>query len=123
MGAVLLGFHGRLGVALVLLAAVLGGWGSISFIVRRSVSGGFRSGYLLMAGMTAVQGTVGAGTFLAGPQPGHMLHVVYGIFAVIFLPGVYLYTSQSPRAREAALLAIACWVVAIAFLRGITTGR
>ena len=47
----------------------------------------------------------------------------FGIaFAFLFLPGVYFWAGRGPRGREAAFLAIACWVVAIAFGRGIITG-
>jgi hypothetical protein len=48
--------------------------------------------------------------------------VVYGIFAVIFLPGAYLYAHGGSKRREAVILAGASWIVAIAYLRGISTG-
>jgi hypothetical protein len=50
------------------------------------------------------------------------LHLIYGIFAVIFIPGVYVYVNRTDRAREAAFLAMACWIVLIAFFRGRATG-
>jgi hypothetical protein len=55
-------------------------------------------------------------------HPKTLLHVVYGIFAVIFLPGAYLYTRNANKRREAVILAGACWIVSIAFFRGIATG-
>jgi hypothetical protein len=59
-----------------------------------------------------------------------MLHIVYGAFAILFLPGVYFYAARrsrdrdsgATRAREAALMAASCWIVAVAFARGIATG-
>jgi hypothetical protein len=59
---------------------------------------------------------------LLGARPTELLHVVYGIFAVFFLPGAYLYAHGGSRRREAVILAGAAWVVSIAYFRGIATG-
>ena len=48
--------------------------------------------------------------------------MVYGIFAVLFLPGAYLYARGGNARREALILAGASWIVTIAFFRGISTG-
>ncbi len=108
--------------ALVAFAVVLGAWGAYSYFRHARVSGGFRSSYLIMAGLSVVQGLFGLGVFVTGQRPHELLHIVYGIFAVLFLPGAYLWAhSGSPR-REAVILAGAAWIVTIAFLRGISTG-
>jgi CDP-diglyceride synthetase len=114
--------HARLAVALILYALLLGLWGSFQFLRRRAVSGGFRSSFLLLAGLTALQGLAGLGSLAAGGRPRELLHLVYGIFAVVFLPGLYLYVARGARDREAAFLAAGCWVVLIAFARGLATG-
>jgi CDP-diglyceride synthetase len=115
--------HNRFGIALLVFAAILGAWGSLQFVRRRAVSGGFRSSYLMMIGLTAVQGIAGL-ISLTSFRPHELLHVVYGGFAILFLPSVYFYAGRgSNPPREAAFLAAACWVVAIAFGRGILTGR
>jgi hypothetical protein len=44
------------------------------------------------------------------------------VFAVLFLPGAYLYAHGGSRRREAVVLAGATWVVSIAYFRGIATG-
>ena len=119
--ALLAFLHNRLGIALLVFAALLGAWGSIQFFRGRAVSGGFRSSYLLMIGLTAVQGVLGL-ISLTTFRPHELLHVVYGAFAILFLPSVYFYAGRGAQAREAAFLAAACWVVAIAFGRGILTG-
>jgi hypothetical protein len=113
--------HQRFAFALILFAAALGVWGTVGFITRRQVSPGFRSSYVLMIALTGLQGAIGL-ILLTMTHPKELLHVVYGAFAFLFLPGVYFWAGRGPRAREAAFLAIACWVVAIAFGRGILTG-
>jgi hypothetical protein len=108
--------------ALVAFAVVLGIWGAYGYFRHAQVSGGFRSSYLIMAGLTAVQGLAGLVLLATGHPPARLLHVVYGIFAVLFLPGAYLYAHGGSKRREAVILAGASWIVAIAYLRGISTG-
>ena len=115
--------HVRLAFALVLLSVTLGIWGSYQYLRHRAVSAGFRSTYLMLAGLTAVQGLMGAITFGLGLHPRNLLHIVYGIFAVVFLPGIYFYSSRGGKDREAVFLAAACWIVVVAYIRGYTTGR
>jgi heme A synthase len=115
--------HGYGARVLVAFAVVLAVWGTYSYIRNQSLSGGFRSSYLIMAGVTAVQGLVGLAALLVGGHPhGGLLHYVYGIFAVIFLPGAYAYAHGGTARRETVILAGACWLVTIAYLRGISTG-
>jgi heme A synthase len=107
---------------LLIYAIVLAIWGTYRYFRNQELSGGFRSSYLIMAGLTAVQGLIGLAAFALGGRPTELLHIVYGVFAVIFLPGAYLYTQGGSRRREAVILAGAAWIVSIAYLRGIATG-
>ncbi len=108
--------------ALVAFAVLLGIWGAYGYFRNAQVSGGFRSSYLIMAVLTAVQGLFGLVLLVTGHAPARLLHVVYGIFAVLFLPGAYLWAHGGSKRREAIILAAAAWIVAIAYFRGISTG-
>ncbi|HLQ61922.1 MAG TPA: hypothetical protein VK131_08670 [Candidatus Acidoferrales bacterium] len=111
--------HRQLAFALILYAAVLGVWGAYQYFRHRRLSGGFRSSYLLLVALTGLQGLAG----LAAGLPHNLLHLVYGIFAVVFLPGLYFYTARGGKDREAAFLTAACWVVEVAYLRGLMTAH
>jgi heme A synthase len=113
--------HGFAARVLLAYAVVLGIWGAYRYFRNQELSGGFRASFLIMAGLTAVQGLLGLATFLLGARPTELLHVVYGVFAVIFLPGIYLYAQGGSRRREAVILAAAAWIVSIAYLRGAAT--
>jgi FtsH-binding integral membrane protein len=119
---ILTAVHGVGARALLIFALVLAVWGTYGYFRKAEVSAGFRSSYLIMAGVTALQGLVGLAAFAFGGRPTELLHLVYGVFAVIFLPGAYLYAHGGTRRREAVILAGAAWVVSIAFFRGIATG-
>ena len=114
--------HGLGASALLLFAVVLGIWGTYQYFRKAEVSGGFRSSFLVMAGLTAIQGLIGLAALTSGGRPTNLLHFVYGAFAVLFLPGAYLWARSGNRRREALILAGAAWVVSIAFFRGIATG-
>jgi hypothetical protein len=114
--------HGVTARVLLVYAVVLGIWGGYRYFRNQELGGGFRASYLIMAGLTALQGLIGLASFIFGTRPAEGLHIVYGIFAVIFLPGAYLYAQGGTRRREAVILAGAAWVVSIAYLRGIATG-
>ena len=115
--------HGYGARVLVVFAFLLGLWGAYQYFRNQPVSGSFRSTYLIMAGLTPVQGLLGVGALVAGGNPGAgWLHMVYGAFATLFLPGAYVYAHQGNARRETLVLAGASWIVSIAFLRGISTG-
>ena len=123
MISVLAGLHRITATALLIYAIVLAVWGTYLYFRRAAVGGGFRSGFLIMAGLTPVQGLFGLVLLFMGQRPADWpLHIVYGIFAALFLPGVYFYAQSGSKPREAVLLAGAAWVVAVAFFRGIATG-
>jgi hypothetical protein len=108
--------------AMVAYAVLLGAWGTFSYFRNHNLSGGFRSSFILMVGLTVVQGLFGLALLAFGNRPHELLHVVYGVFAALFLPAAYGYAQQGSRRREAAILAGAAWIVSIAYLRGFATG-
>ena len=114
--------HAVLARALLLFAILLGIWGTYLYFRRSAVTGGFRSSFLILAGLIAVQGVAGLAVLAAGHRPAEILHIVYGVFAVLFIPGVYLYAHGGTPRREAVLLAGAAWIVSVAFFRGFATG-
>ena len=76
-----------------------------------------------MAGLVFLQGVFGVTALFVGGNPrAGFLHMVYGIFAAIFVPGAYLWSRGDNQRREALILAGASWIVSIAFIRGISTG-
>ena len=116
-------FHTFGARVLLAFAVLLGLWGTYHYIRNQRLSGGFRSTYLIMAGVTVVQGLLGIATLVAGGSPREgILHIVYGVFAVLFLPGAYFYARGGSDRRETLILAGAAWIVSIAYLRGMATG-
>lgn len=122
MSGVVVFLHGYGARVLLAYAVVLAVWGTFQYFRKAQVSPGFRSSYVIMAALTPLQGLFGLLALALGHRPSELLHIVYGVFAVLFLPGAYLYARGGSRRREAVILAGAAWVVSIAYLRGIFTG-
>ena len=115
--------HGYGARVLLVFAIVLGLWGAYHYFRTHRLSPGFRSTYVIMAVLTPVQGLLGAAALATGGSPAEgILHMVYGAFATLFLPGAYVYSRGGDARREALILAGASWIVAIAYFRGIATG-
>ena len=115
--------HGYGARVLVVFAVVLGLWGAYFYFRNQRLSGGFRSTYLIMAGLVPLQGLLGVAALVTGGNAREgILHFVYGVFATLFVPGAYLYSRGNDARREALVLTGASWIVAIAFFRGISTG-
>jgi heme A synthase len=114
--------HGYGARVLLLFAIAIAVWGTFQYFTNRPISGGFRSSFLILAGLTPLQGLIGVVVLALGSRPTEFLHVVYGIFAVIFLPAAYLYSRGGSQRRETVILAGAGWIVSVAFFRGIATG-
>jgi hypothetical protein len=123
MTGLLVLLHGVSARALLIYSVALAVWGTYLYFRRSALNGSFRAGFLIMAGLTVVQGLFGLALLLLGDRPSDWpLHIVYGIFAGLFLPGVYFYAQGGSKSREAVFLAGAAWVIAVAYFRGIATG-
>lgn|ERR671922_1713748 len=123
MVAVLAAVHAYGARVLLIFAVVLGVWGAYEYFRNHRASGGLRSTFLIMAALTPLQGLLGLGALATGGSPREgILHMVYGVFAALFVPGAYVYSRGSDARREVLVLAGASWIVAIAFFRGIATG-
>ena len=115
--------HGYGARVLLIFAIALGVWGAFQYFTNRQVGGGFRASFLIMAGVTVLQGLIGVAALIAGGSPREgLLHMVYGAFASLFLPGAFLYSRGGSDRREALVLAGAAWIVSIAYFRGAATG-
>jgi heme A synthase len=122
MSAAIVFVHDLLARVVLIYAVLLALWGTYLYFRRGAVTGGFRSSFLVLAGVTVLQSLAGATSFIAGNRPHEILHLVYGAFAILFVPGAYLYAHGGSARREALVLAGACWIVSIAFFRGFATG-
>jgi heme A synthase len=107
---------------LVGVAVGLALWASYSYLRRINLNRAYLRAWAGLFGLTALQGLLGIGGYLLGGRPGELVHVAYGIFALIFVPAAYFASRPGPDRGEAGIFALAGWIVAIVYIRGIVTG-
>lgn len=115
-----------------LLATV---WGVVMLLRRAGLTDGFRSALYLVGGTGVVQAVLGGTLFLAGLRPNNILHLVYGLIALIGIPVAFVLvggddgpgaTPPSPpegvSRRDIGILTFAAFAIFAAALRAYATG-
>jgi heme A synthase len=110
--------HGLLSNSIWLFFLILGLWGVFRALRRQDVDGSYLGALVIGEGLYLLQGILGgilwSGGLLA-PLGRPQMHVLYGAFALVFLPFVYLVWLKGDNSNRAQ------WVLSLAalFLFGI----
>lgn len=120
----LLTMHARLLVTILLFFGALTIWGVLGFLRGRGVSGGYRGALAIGELLLLAQALIGLLLLIAGQQaarPG--LHILYGLVAVVALPGTFSYTRGRDARYEQMIYALVCLFLCGIALRALETGR
>lgn len=113
--------HRSLSTALLLFTALSGLWGLVTYARGRGVTGSYW-GILACLELLAVgQDLLGLAMLLSGEQPGRLVHILYGIVAVVTLPGAYAYTRGRDDRRAALQYGLLCLFLLGVSLRAAAT--
>ncbi len=124
----LLYLHNGFSNAIVLFSAAMGLWAFFNAWRRAPLAGDYWGAIVLGEGLVIVQGLIGLLMMLQGAAPGRLVHVLYGVVAIITWPGAYafLYRRDVPsldNRRQAVLFGLVCLFMAGIALRAITTAK
>lgn len=118
--------HQLLSNTVWLFFLILGLWGIVRAIRGQGVDGSYVGALVIGQGLFLVQGLLGAILWFSGlnanlQRPG--MHILYGVFPVVFLPFVYLTWLRGDDSNQAqwVLSFTTLFLFGIA-LRGIGTG-
>jgi hypothetical protein len=120
----LLFMHMRLLVTILLFFGALTLWGLFGYLRGQEISGGYRGalaiGELLMLALFVI----GVLLLLGGRQPSRpTIHILYGIVAIMMLPGTFAYTRGRDSRWEQLIYAAVCLFLCGIALRALETGR
>lgn len=87
----------------LLLTGGLTLWALFFIATGRDVDGAYRSTYVLMVGVSVVQGLIGLIMVIEGMGHGQMLHYLYGISIIVFLAAGYVFATRGDQGREALI--------------------
>ncbi len=115
--------HARLANASVLFAGIAGLWGLVIYARRRGVDSSYWGILAVGELLFLAQGLVGALLWLRGLRPSLGIHLLYGIVALLALPGYYLLSQGREDRRAALVYGLLCLFLAVMlWTRGIATG-
>jgi len=108
--------HERLGNAAPLYMALMGILSFINYIRGQGLDGGMIGAIIIGEIFMMVQTTLGIILFIAFNKINDLgIHFLYGSLAIIFLPGLWLYTRGATDRRSSLI-----WGVAGIFMMGLT---
>lgn len=120
----LLSMHASLPTTTLLLLGVLVLWGLVN-IARGSIARLYGAAMAVAELLLLSEFIIGVVLLLlSGRQPAQLaLHLVYGLVAVLTLPGAVIYAHErSPRTTQVIYL-MACFFLGGILLRALATGR
>ncbi len=105
--------HSRLAEAAVLFALVAGLWGLVLYFRRQEMRANYWGILAVGEILFAAQGIVGILLWLNGLRPTRGIHWLYGVFAVLALPGYYLLSQGQDNRRAVLIYSLLCLFLAV----------
>jgi phosphatidylglycerophosphate synthase len=116
--------HARLLVTILLFFGALSIWGFFSYLRGRSISGSYKGALAIGELLMLAEFVLGVLLLLGGAQPYRpSIHILYGIVAIIGLPGAFAYTRGRDDRWELLIYVTVCLFLCGIALRALTTGR
>ncbi|HNP72685.1 MAG TPA: hypothetical protein PLO33_09290 [Kouleothrix sp.] len=116
--------HARLLVTILLFFGALSIWGFVSYLRSDGISGSYRGALAIGELLMIAEFLLGLTLYLGGDRPYRAsIHILYGIVAVITLPGTFAYTRGRDGRWEQLIYVTVCLFLCGIALRSLTTGR
>src|SRR5262245_52010954 len=120
----LLTIHARLLFTILLFFGALTIWGFVNFLRGQAISGGYRGALAIGELLMIAQSLIGVALLIGGRQPSRpSIHILYGIVAIVTLPGTFAYTRGRDSRYEQLIYTIVCLFLCGIALRALETGR
>ncbi len=121
--SVIVEIHRALSNTIWLFYLALGLWGLFRAIRRQPVDGSYLGAMVVIQIVVLVQGVLGGVLYLGDLRPVRSgIHILYGIFAIVFLPGMFAYLRGDDSNRAQWVYALATLFMFGVALRAISTG-
>lgn len=116
--------HARLLITILLFFGALSIWGFANYLRGSDVTGAYKGALAIGELLVIAEFLVGLAIFIGGARPYRpSIHILYGIVAVITVPGAFAYTRGRDGRWEQLIYVTVCLFLCGIVLRGLTTGR
>ncbi len=114
--------HRVLSNSIILFFLLLGLWGVVRAIRKRGVEASYLGAMVIAEVLFILQAVLGAVLLFDGARPGRIVHLIYGTFALVALPGLFAYLKGDDSNQAQWYYAIAILFLFGVALRAIGTG-
>ena len=102
---------------------ILAVWGTWRFIRKQGLDSSYWGALVIAEILLAAQFLIGGYLWLVGFRPARSVHVLYGLVALLALPGVYMYTKGRTDRPEMLMYAVVALITVGLILRATFTGQ
>jgi hypothetical protein len=114
--------HARLLVTILLFFGALSIWGFASYLRGQSISGSYKGALAIGELLMLAEFAIGVLLLFGGAQPARLsIHILYGIVAIIALPGAFAYTRGRDDRWELLIYVTVCLFLCGIALRALGT--
>ncbi|MDX1616879.1 MAG: hypothetical protein R3300_21405 [Candidatus Promineifilaceae bacterium] len=114
--------HRLLSNTIWLFFLLLGVWGIFRALRNQEVGPSYLGALVIGEGLFVIQAILGTILWLAGERPGRTIHLLYGVFVLVALPGLFAYLRGDDSNRAQWLYGILTLFLFGVALRAIGTG-
>ncbi len=113
--------HSRLANTGILYSAAVGLWALYLAFRRRGLDSNFWGALVINEIVFIVEAALGVTMWAQGLRPARVIHILYGVVAVITIPAAFAFTRGQATRREAMLYGFICLFLAGIAIRAATT--
>jgi heme A synthase len=117
----LLLIHSRLANTGMLYSAAVGLWALYLAFRKRDLDPNFWGALAINEIIFIVEALLGVTMWAQGLRPDRVVHLLYGVLAVITIPAAFAFTRGKGTRREAAIYGLICLFLAGVAIRAATT--
>jgi heme A synthase len=118
----ILALHRVLSNTAVLFFLAMGLWGVYRAVRKQGVDASYLGAMIIGEGVFVAQAVLGTIMWIAGDRPGRTIHLLYGVFAIVALPGLFAYLKGDDSNQAQWYYAVATLFLFGVALRAIGTG-
>lgn len=115
--------HASLANTLLFYFIALAIWGTWRFLRRQGVDSSYWGGLAIAEILVGLQFLVGGYLWITGLRPARSVHLLYGLVALLAIPGMYMYTKGRTDRPEMLMYAVVSLITVGLILRAVFTGE
>lgn len=115
--------HGSLANTTLFYFIALALWGSWRFFRKEGVSSSYWGGLAIAEILLVIQFLLGGYLWILGFRPARTVHLLYGVVALLAIPGMYMYTKGRTDRPEMLMYAVVTLITVGLILRATFTGE